>query len=215
MIPAVTIDGPSGSGKGTIGKILAKKLKFHYLDSGAIYRILAFAAIDQNININDDAALVKCANELKIAFINSAIKLNNIDITTKIRTEECGVMASKIARIPVVRDTLLRLQKNFRKAPGLVADGRDMGTVVFPDAKLKIFLTASAEERAKRRFLQLKEQNLSGDLPTILKEIKARDKRDAERKVAPLKPAKDAHIIDTTYMTIEEVVTKILEINEF
>jgi CMP/dCMP kinase len=215
LIPIITLDGPSGSGKGTVGKLLAKRLGWHFLDSGSIYRILAFAALEKNINSTDKFSLKILAANLNIEFkeINKIwqIFLSDKDITMAIRSEKCGEMASQIAVLSEVRMALLDIQRNFRQFPGLIADGRDMGTVVFPDAKVKIFLTATPEKRAMRRYKQLQAQNVTADLQEILIEIKKRDARDEKREIAPLKPAKDAAIIDTTDLTIDDVVEKIID----
>lgn len=215
-IPIITIDGPSGSGKGAISKLLSEKLGWHLLDSGAIYRILALVAIREKIPLDDVSALVRAGTDLDIEFLNKPqepqkITLKGEDITTAIRHEECGVTASKISQFQEVRSLLIPYQRAFCRPPGLVADGRDMGTVVFPDAKLKIFLTASSEERARRRLLQLKEQGMSADFDIVLEELKARDDRDYNRSVAPLKPDSDALIIDTTELSIDEVLQQILQ----
>ena len=216
VIPVVTIDGPGGSGKGTISQLLAQQLKWHFLDSGAIYRILALVALEKNIDSGDETTLVTLAANLNIQFKSidekCRIFLSTRDITNEIRAEKCGEMASKIAVLSAVRVALLNLQRNFRQLPGLVADGRDMGTVVFPDAMVKIFLTATSEERAKRRYIQLKSANRTADLQKILIEIQNRDARDENRLVAPLKPAKDAIVVDTTNLTIVQVVAKIMDV---
>lgn len=216
-IPVITIDGPSGSGKGTISKLLAQKLGWHLLDSGALYRVLALAALQQNIDIDDIKALYDLALDLPVEFVgsksdSSAILLAGKDITLDIRSEACSKAASKVAAIPEVREALLARQRQFEQSPGLVADGRDMGTVVFPDAECKIFLTASPEERAKRRCQQLQDQGRSVSLRAVLQDIIARDARDSDRKVSPLKPAKDAITVDTTALAIKEVMQKIVEI---
>lgn len=215
VIPVITIDGPSGSGKGTISKGLAEKLGWHFLDSGAIYRVLAYAAMQDNVSPTAIATLESIALSLKAQFIDipgkpQQIIFRNHDIALAIRQESCGNFASKIAGISEVRSALLNYQRSFRKAPGLIADGRDMGTVIFPDATLKVFLTASAEERAKRRQLQLQASHIDVNLSSILHDLLERDARDAERKVAPLKPATDAITIDTTSLSIEEVLQQII-----
>jgi len=212
----ITLDGPGGSGKGTISQLLAKKLGWHFLDSGSIYRILALAVLEKNIDPKDESLLVGLVSTLDIRFEDIEgvwhIFLADSDITTAIRSEQCGEMASVIAVLPAVRTALLNLQKNFRKFPGLIADGRDMGTVVFSDAIVKIFLTATPEKRAERRYKQLLEQNKTADWNTVLAEIKKRDARDESRLVAPLQPARDAIVIDTTNLTIEEVVERVMEV---
>ena len=217
-VPVLTIDGPSGSGKGTISGAVATALGWHLLDSGAIYRAVGYAAGMAGIDLSDAAAVTRCAQDARIVFRAprdgglTRVRINGFDATDEIRTETCGAAASAIAAIPAVRSALFERQRAFRKAPGLVADGRDMGTVVFTDAPAKVFLTASAEERAKRRYKQLKDKGLSVTLATLLREIEARDERDATRKVAPLKPARDAVVIDTTAMSIADVVARVLAI---
>ena len=215
-VPVVTIDGPGGSGKGTISQLLAARLGWHYLDSGALYRVLGLAAQEAGIPLTDAPALAQLANQLELAFEPQAdgsparVYLNKCDVSTRLRTEECGRWASEVAVLPPVRAALLQKQHDFRAPPGLVADGRDMGTTVFPTAGLKIFLTASPEVRAERRYKQLKEKGLNVSLPLLLGEIRARDARDAEREASPLKPAADAEILDTSSMSITEVVNDIL-----
>lgn len=214
-IPVITIDGPSGSGKGTIGQLLAKKLGWHFLDSGALYRVLALAALQEQVVLTDENKLVILAEKIDVQFAvdNTArvapIFLDGIEVTDKIRSEECGNAASKIAALPLVRHALLEMQYRFRQPPGLVADGRDMGTVVFPDAKSKFFLLASAKERALRRHRQLKERGINVSLDELCNELTARDRRDEERLVAPLVPAADAVRIDTTGLSIEQVLQKV------
>lgn len=216
--PVLTIDGPSGSGKGTISRAVADALGWHLLDSGAIYRAVGYAASMAGIDLSDAAAVTRCAETTKITFRDpkdggdTRVIVNGHDATDEIRTETCGAAASAIAAIPAVRTALFDKQRSFRKTPGLVADGRDMGTVVFSDATHKIFLTASAEERAKRRYKQLKEKGLNVTLSSLLREIEARDERDATRKVAPLKPAAGAVIIDTTGMPVADVIARVLAI---
>ncbi len=215
-VPVVTIDGPGGSGKGTISQLLAARLGWHYLDSGALYRVLGLAAQEADIPLTDAPALAGLANRLQLAFEPQAdgsparVYLNTLDVSAGLRTEECGRWASEVAVLPEVRAALLQKQHDFRHPPGLVADGRDMGTTVFPTARLKIFLTASPEVRAARRYKQLKEKGLDVSLPLLLGEIRARDARDAEREASPLKPAADAEMLDTSTMSITEVVNDIL-----
>ena len=214
-IPVITIDGPSGAGKGTVARIVAEQLGWHLLDSGAIYRVLAVAAQHHNISVEDEASLLPVAAHLDVQFqISTAgegsVILEGEDVSNAIRTEEIGALASKVAAFPRVREALLRRQRAFKVSPGLVADGRDMGTVVFADAPVKVFLTASAEERAQRRFNQLKGKGFDVKIGRLLDDIHLRDERDQNRKVAPLVPAEGALIIDSTELSIDEVVSKIL-----
>ncbi len=214
--PVITIDGPSGSGKGTIAGLLAKQLGWNLLDSGALYRLLAFAAVNHGVKRDNEAALTMLAAHLDVQFIAAAngqpqrIILEGDDVSQAIRTEEVAAGASEVAALPAVRDALLQRQRAFQEAPGLVADGRDMGTVVFPDSPLKVFLTASAEERARRRYLQLKGKVDGVSLSSLLDEIRARDERDTQRAVAPLKPAADAIQLDSTELSIEQVLERIM-----
>ena len=212
--PVITVDGPGGSGKGTVTQMLARKLGWHLLDSGALYRLTALAAARQGVALDDEAALVRVAAGLDVTFQPTPpgepakVLLAGEDVTSEIRTETCGDNASKVAVMQPVRDALLQRQRDFRVAPGLVADGRDMGTVVFPDAPVKIFLTASAEERARRRYNQLKEAGVDVNIDALLEEIRVRDERDMNRSAAPLKPADDAQVIDSTGLSIEEVLDR-------
>lgn len=214
--PVLAIDGPSGSGKGTVAGILAKRLGWNLLDSGALYRLLAFAAGNHGIDLTNEEALKVLAAHLDVQFTHAKggegqhIILEGEDVTDTIRTEQVGAGASQVAALPAVRDALLQRQRAFLEAPGLVADGRDMGTVVFPDAPLKVFLTASAEERARRRYLQLKAKGMDCDMVALTEEIRARDERDSQRSVAPLKPAEGAIVLDSTHMSIDAVVDSIL-----
>ena len=206
----ITVDGPSGSGKGTISRAIAREFGFHFLDSGALYRILALAAERQGISLQDEAALAVLGAGLNIRFPADSdveeVLLDGEDVEPLIRTEQAGAGASRVAVLPAVREALLQRQRDFLIEPGLVADGRDMGTVVFPQADLKVFLTASAEERARRRCNQLKLKEIYTDYPEILADIQARDERDCSRSVAPLKPAVDAEQIDTTSIDIAATV---------
>lgn len=216
LATVITIDGPSGSGKGTVAGLLARQLGWNLLDSGALYRLLAFAARNHGIDLTNEEALKTLAAHLDVQFIAASgdhgqrIILEGEEVTDDIRNEQVGAGASQVAALPAVRDALLQRQRAFREAPGLVADGRDMGTVVFPEAPLKIFLTASAEERARRRYLQLKGKVEGVSLPSLLDEIRARDERDMQRAVAPLKPAADAIQLDSTELSIEQVLERIL-----
>jgi len=211
----MTIDGPSGAGKGTVSRIVAKRLGWHYLDSGALYRAVGVAASWANLDISDPAALVRCTFDTAVSFVENPsgelrVLVNGADATTELRLETTGAVASAIAAFPEVRSALTERQRAFRQPPGLVADGRDMGTVIFTDAVYKVFLTASAEERAERRYNQLKDKGVSVTLHGLLREILARDARDAQRTVAPLKPAEDAVLIDTTGQNIQQVVERVL-----
>lgn len=212
--PVVTIDGPSGSGKGTVGRLLALKLGWHYLDSGALYRLVALAALRRHLDLRDAAGLAAVAANLDVRFAPAAagdrVYLEGDDVSLELRTERAGDAASKVAAVPEVRSVLLGRQRDFAVAPGLVTDGRDMGTVVFPDALLKVVLTASAEARAMRRHKQLKEKGIDVSLPDLSWDIAQRDARDANRTVAPFKPAPDAQVIDSTSLAPEEVVAHIL-----
>ena len=216
MIPVLTLDGPSGVGKGTVASIIAQKLDWHLLDSGAIYRAFAMVASDNDIKIDDIDGLLKLANNFDISFkLNSNheplnVYLNNVEVSSELRTEKTAALASQFAKIESLRKTLLVKQRQFKKLPGLVADGRDMGTVVFPDAPFKVFLTAEVEERAKRRLKQLQETGIAGNISHTLAEVQKRDERDVNRQHSPLKPAKDALVIDTTNLTINEVITKVM-----
>jgi CMP/dCMP kinase len=214
MVPVITIDGPSGAGKGTLSRLVAEALGFAMLDSGALYRLTALAAKKQAVDFTDRHALANLARSLDIQFHLASgrvhMVLAGIDVSQAIRTEEVGMGASIVAAIPEVRDALLARQRDFQQPPGLVADGRDMGTVVFPKAPLKIFLTASAEVRAKRRCLQLQQQGVHTDLAQITADIEKRDWQDAQRAIAPLRPAADAKLLDSTDMSIEAVLTVIL-----
>lgn len=207
--PVIAIDGPSGSGKGTIASKLAEKLGFVLLDSGALYRVLGIAAQKQEIDLANHQQIARLAREMDVEFGKSgpgSVWLDNEDVTETIRTGIGSDLASKVGAIPAAREALLERQLAFRQAPGLVADGRDMGTVVFPDAEVKIFLTASPAERAQRRYKQLIGKGIDAILPDLLRELKERDERDSRRAIAPLKPAEDAKVLDTTRLTIDQVV---------
>ncbi len=214
--PVLTIDGPSGAGKGTVSRIVSRRLGWHYLDSGALYRAVGVAASWANLDMSDAAALVRCTFDTKVDFVEGEqglrVLVNGVDATDELRLETAGAVASAIAPIPEVRAALKERQRAFRRKPGLVADGRDMGTVIFPDAPYKVFLTASAEERAQRRHKQLKDKGVSVNFDDLLREIMARDARDAQRTVAPLKPADDAVLIDTSGIGIDEVVARVLDL---
>ncbi|HET8791238.1 MAG TPA: (d)CMP kinase [Modicisalibacter sp.] len=211
--PVLAIDGPGGAGKGTVSRLIAERLGWHLLDSGALYRLTAQAAARHNVALDDEPALAQLAETLDVAFLAeqgaSRVLLEGEDVSAIIRTEQAGECASQVAALPAVRSALLARQRGFKKPPGLVADGRDMGTVVFPDAALKIFLTASAEERARRRLLQLRRAGVDASLPSLLKEIETRDTRDMQREVAPLRAADDAVELDTTELAIPDVVDRI------
>ena len=215
MIPVVTIDGPSGTGKGTISRMLADRLGWHMLDSGALYRLVALGALRHGYALDDEVTLAGYARNLDVQFLTDSVRgepivrLECTDVTDDIRTEVAGNNASKVAALPAVREALLERQRAFCEAPGLVADGRDMGTTIFPNAPLKIYLTASAEIRAERRHKQLKEKGISVSLPALVKEIAERDARDSQRSVSPLKPAQDAVVIDTSDMGIEAVFNRV------
>lgn len=197
-VPVIAIDGPSASGKGTLAARLAEKLGFHYLDSGALYRVVALRALRMGVAPSDGAQLAELARTLPVSFRDHSVLLDDEDVATAIRTEEISVLASSVAVFPAVREALLARQRAFRRAPGLVAEGRDMGSVVFPDARVKVFLTASAEVRAQRRYKQLIDQCLPANIDALLQELRARDLRDSQRAVAPLVCAPDAILLDTT-----------------
>ncbi|HCU1185619.1 TPA: (d)CMP kinase [Klebsiella pneumoniae] len=214
-IPVITIDGPGGAGKGTLCKAMAEALGWHLLDSGAIYRVLALAALHHHVDVESEEALVPLAAHLDVRFIstdgNLEVVLEGEDVSSEIRTQEVANAASKVAAFPRVREALLRRQRAFRELPGLIADGRDMGTVVFPDAPVKIFLDASADKRAHRRMRQLQEKGFDVNFERLLSEIKERDDRDRNRAVAPLVPAADALVLDSTELNIEQVIEKALQ----
>lgn len=209
-VPVIAIDGPSASGKGTVAQRVATALGMHYLDSGALYRLLGLAAQKRGIGLDEENRLAELAGQVDIRFEGEAIWLDGAQVGDELRTEESGSAASKIAALPKVRAALLDKQRAFRRAPGLVADGRDMASVVFPDSKLKIFLTASAEARAERRYKQLMEKGMSANIAALLQDIKARDERDTQRSVAPLQQAQGASLLDTTPLNIEQAVQEVL-----
>ncbi len=215
-IPVIAIDGPSGSGKGTIASRVARVLDWHLLDSGALYRLVGLAAARKGQADASEEALAAIASDLEVRFDaddagEERVWLGDSDVSAELRTEECGRLASHVAVLPKVRNALMALQKRFRTAPGLVADGRDMGTIVFPDAILKVFLTASAGERAKRRHKQLNDKGIDVSLPALSRDIEDRDRRDSERSVAPLRPAEDARLLDSSNLTIDEVTQTVLD----
>jgi cytidylate kinase len=209
--PVIAIDGPSASGKGTVAQRVADKLGFHYLDSGALYRVVALAAMRSGVDLADERALGEVAANLDVRFDGETVWLSNEDVTYAIRAEACSNAASKIAAYPLVRAALLGRQREFCQAPGLVADGRDMGSVVFPDAVLKIFLTASPETRAERRYKQLMEKGIDANMATLLQDIRERDRRDSNRTLAPLQMGEDTNLLDTTSLNITEAVDCVLK----
>ncbi len=209
-IPVITIDGPTASGKGTVAHRVADHLGFHLLDSGALYRLTALSALRRGTILSDEHAVAKVAEHLPARFNGGHIYLGSEDVSQAIRSEEIGNTASKIAALPRVREALYGLQLGFRQTPGLVADGRDMGTVIFPGARLKVFLTASVEARAQRRYKQLIDKGFSANMDDLLADLQSRDARDTQRAVAPLVPAEGAHLLDTSEMTVDEAVAKVL-----
>ncbi|AEJ00325.1 Cytidylate kinase [Nitrosomonas sp. Is79A3] len=209
-IPVIAIDGPSASGKGTIAQLVAKKLGFHYLDSGALYRLVALKTMQSHTNIHNTDQLAEIARNLNVVFKNEDIYLDGTIVTDAIRAEQCGLLASQIAAHPQVREALTDRQRAFCQPPGLVTDGRDMGSVIFPDAILKIFLTASAEVRAQRRYKQLKEKGINANISDLLQDIKKRDERDSNRSIAPLQQGADAQLLDTTSLTISQAQDAVL-----
>ncbi|MGK7296507.1 MAG: (d)CMP kinase, partial [Candidatus Wenzhouxiangella sp. M2_3B_020] len=215
-VPVLAIDGPSGAGKGAVSASVARRLGWNVLDSGAVYRSVALAAVEGGVDADDADALVELASELPLAFRAGAdgidVLLEGRDVGASLRTEAVSIMASRVAAIREVRDALLQLQRECRRPPGLVADGRDMGTIVFPDADLKIFLEASVEERAKRRYKQLKQKGESVILPRLLQDMQARDRRDRERAIAPTVPAPDAVVVDSTHLSLEEVIARVIRL---
>ena len=209
-VPVIAIDGPSASGKGTIASRVARELGFHYLESGALYRVLALLSLREDTL--DEARLAQLAERMDLSFQDGEVLLEDEDVSEKIRAEPCGVRASEVARLPAVRQALLRRQRAFRRLPGLVADGRDMATVVFPDASLKIFLTARPEVRAERRYKQLKGKGIDANLPALSRDLQERDERDTKRAVAPLVPAPDSQVVDSSALSIDDVVRQILKL---
>lgn len=214
MIPVIAIDGPTASGKGTVASLVASRLGFHYLDSGAIYRVLAVAAAKAGLvpsSEDDLPALIQMAWSLPAEFQGESVLLSGVDVSADIRTEQAGVMASQLAVVPDIRAGLLQRQRDFRQAPGLVADGRDMGSVVFPDAKLKVFLTASAQVRAERRVKQIEGRGQQASFQAIHDDLVARDQRDMQRAVAPLKPYPDSRVLDCSDIGVDQVVGTIID----
>ena len=209
-VPVIAIDGPTASGKGTVAQRVAAALGWCYLDSGALYRLVALRALEAGVEADDARALAELARRLRPLFAGDRVRLGGRDVTDEIRREDVGAMASRIAVHPPLRAALLDLQKSFRRPPGLVADGRDMGTVVFPDAGLKVFLTASVEARAERRYKQLSEKGFPSNITILLQDLRARDERDGSRLAAPLRPAEDARQLDSSDLSIEQVVSQIL-----
>ena len=209
-VPVIAIDGPTASGKGTVAQRVAAALGWHYLDSGALYRLVALRALESGVDAGDASGLADLAGRVRPRFDGGRVQLDGRDVSDEIRREEVGAMASRIAVHPALRAALLELQRGFRRPPGLVADGRDMGTVVFPDAQLKVYLTASREARAERRHKQLSEKGFSSNIADLLRDLQVRDERDIQRSAAPLRPAEDAIQLDTSRLSIEEVVAQVL-----
>ena len=209
-VPVIAIDGPSASGKGTIAQLVARRLGFHYLDSGALYRLVGLAARRAHVDTSDEMRVARLAKDLDVRFDNGEIYLNQELVTDFLRSEDAGAAASEVAALPAVRNALLLRQRALRAPPGLVADGRDMGSVVFPDARLKIYLTADAAERAKRRYKQLIGKGMDANMAALLQDIKARDGRDSGRVVAPLQKSSDAILLDTTNLSIDDAVNEVL-----
>jgi CMP/dCMP kinase len=209
-VPVITLDGPSASGKGTIARLVSQALGFHYLESGALYRLVALAAMQTDVDANDEQRLANIAQHLDVSFRDSSVWLDGKNVSNEIRAESCGEFASKIAHFPALRTGLLERQRAFRMPPGLVADGRDMGSVIFPDAALKIYLTASTEERAQRRYKQLMEKGINANMQSLLLALRERDERDSKRELSPLQQCSDARFLDTTCLDIDQVVSKVL-----
>ncbi len=211
ITPIITIDGPTASGKGTVAQLVAESLNFHYLDSGALYRLVALSALRNNLPLDDEIAIAGIASQLPCRFVGEQIFLGEEDVSNAIRSEEISRSSSKVAVLPQVRKALFQFQKDFAKEPGLVADGRDMGTVVFPNATVKIFLTASIPARAERRFKQLISKGFSANMEDLLQDLTDRDERDKNRLAAPLKPAPGAYLLDTSELTIQQAVSEVLQ----
>ena len=210
-VPVIAIDGPSASGKGTVAARVAQALGFHYLDSGALYRLVALVALDGDISFDDEAGLAQAAEAMDVEFGEGVVRLGGVDVTHELRAEDVGASASRVAAKPAVRQALLKRQRKFCIAPGLVADGRDMGSIVFPDASLKVFLTADVGTRAERRYKQLMEKGMYGKMQDVVEELRRRDERDATRPVAPLKHYPDAIFLDTNGLSVEQAVQTVLD----
>ena len=210
-VPVIAIDGPSASGKGTVAAKVAEALGFHYLDSGALYRLVALLAFDADVDFSDAAALAQAAESMEVEFTAGEVLLGGVDVTSELRREDVGAAASRVAALPDVRTALLKRQRRFRQSPGLVADGRDMGSIVFPDAPLKVYLTAAVETRATRRYKQLMEKGMYAKMPDVVEELRRRDERDATRPVAPLKHYPDANFLDTTGLSVDQAVQQVLD----
>lgn len=210
-VPVIAIDGPSASGKGTVAQLVAERLGFHYLDSGALYRVCALAAIQRGVGLENEVALAELAAGLDLRFESGRIFVSDHDVTDDVRTEACSVNASRIAAYPALRLALLKKQHDFKRLPGLVTDGRDMGSVIFPDAALKVFLTATPEARAERRTKQLKEKGMYAKIQDVIEELQRRDLRDSSRPVAPLKHYPDAKLLDTTSMSVAQAVSQVID----